>query len=61
MKTKTNKITWEVIFQEFKSRYPKLSKSVSHWNPYNYAEILITLKDNTKLIYNYDEKVPHTI
>ena len=61
MKAKVNKITWEVIFQEFKSRYPKLLKSVSNWNPYNYAEILITLKDNTKLIYNYDEKVPHTI
>ena len=61
MKTKTNKVTWEVIFQEFKSRYPKLSKSVSHWNPYDYAEILITLKDNTKLIYNYDEKVPCAI
>ena len=26
MKVKVNKITWEVIFQEFKTRYPKLSK-----------------------------------
>lgn len=61
MKNKPSKITWEVTFQEFKTRYPKLSKRVSHRKPYDYAEILITLKDNTKLIYNYDEKVPHTI
>lgn len=61
MKNKSSKITWEVIFKEFKIRYPKLSKSVSHWKPYNYAEVLIILKDNTNLIYNYDEKVPRAI
>ena len=49
-----NKITWKMILKDFKNRHPNLSKSVSYWCPYDYATILIYLKDGRKLTYNYD-------
>ena len=48
------KITWDVIYRDFRRRYPNLSKEVIHWQPHSYATIEIELKDDSKLLFNYD-------
>ena len=59
------KVTWRKIYTDFKKRHPNLSKLSACYNPYDYAEIFIYLKDGTKLVYNYDTRrvrfntVPH--
>lgn len=50
------KITWRMIFTDFKKRHPKMSKLVTYWRPYDYSTVLIYLKGGMKLIYNYDDK-----
>ena len=50
------KITWEVIFDDFKQRHPNLAKRINRYNSYGYATIQIYLDDGMKLIYNYDTK-----
>lgn len=50
------KITWTVIFEDFVSRHPNLSKSVASWRSHDYATILIFLEDGLRVIYNYDTK-----
>ena len=51
-----NKITWQRIYADFKSRHPNLSKMSACYSPYDYAEIFIYLKDGTKLVYNHDTR-----
>ena len=43
------KITWDVIYDDFKKEYPKLK-------PYDYATILIFFLDRVRMTYNYDMK-----
>ena len=43
------KITWDVIYDDFKKEYPKLK-------PYDYATILIFFLDRVRMTYNYDTK-----
>lgn len=52
----SNKITWEMILNDFKKHHPRLTKQVEWWCPHDYAEVLIYLKDGMKLVYNYDKK-----
>lgn len=47
------KVTWKVVFDDFKSRYPSLSKRVRRWAPYNFLEIVLFLNDDLKLTYSY--------
>lgn len=51
----SEKITWNKIFKDFKRRHPNLSKNVSYWRPFDYATIIIYLKDGMIITYNYDE------
>ena len=48
------KITWQVIFEDFKVRHPRLSGQILHWRPYDYSTIVLYLNDGMKLLYNYD-------
>ena len=48
------KITWQMVYDDFERRHPNLSKRVSRWAPYDYAAILIYIKDGMILEYNYD-------
>lgn len=50
------KITWKVIFDDFKSQYPKQSKSVLGFEPYDYATIKLLFPDRVRMSYNYDTK-----
>lgn len=51
------KITWNVIFKDFKGRHPKLSKNAIHFEPYDYATILIWFVGGKKMTYDYDSKL----
>lgn len=50
------KITWLMIYKDFKKRYPRLSKTITYWRPFDYANILIYLEDGLIIIYDYDTK-----
>lgn len=50
------KITWEVIFKDFKNRNPRIAKKALGFQPYSYATIIISFPDRVKMIYNYDSK-----
>ena len=49
------KVTWNIIREDFKRRYPKLNKEVMYWRPHDYATIFIRFKDLSEGLYNYDE------
>lgn len=50
------KITWEVIRDSFKKRYPKKHKEVIYWRPHQYGTIKLYFKDGRTGTYNYDER-----
>ena len=50
------KITWDVIYRDFRRHFPNLKKMVIDWRPYDYAMIVVTLKDKRHLTYDYDMK-----
>ena len=50
------KITWDKIRKDFKRVYPRLSKESTWYGPYGYLQILIVLKDGTKVVYDYMTK-----
>lgn len=47
------KITWDKVYRDFKSRHPRLSKDVCHYSPYGYLQISIEFTDGSKMIYDY--------
>lgn len=53
---KHRKITWKVIYEDFKQRYPNLKKEVTHWRPLEFATIELWLKDGDRMKYDYDMK-----
>ena len=53
---KHRKITWKVIYEDFKQRYPNLKKEVTYWKPLEFATIELWLKDGDRMKYNYDMK-----
>lgn len=48
-----NKITWKMIYDEFKDTYPSKRKEAIHYEPFGVAEILIFMKDGSKYVYNH--------
>ena len=50
------KITWKVIFSDFKERRPKYADNAIWYRPYHFATILIYLDDGRMCTYNYDTK-----
>ena len=53
---KSEKITWEKIYKDFKLWHPKICKLALGYEPYGYSEILIIFPDRVHIIYNYDTK-----
>lgn len=51
---KPKKITWEVIYKDFRRRHPTLKKEVLHWRPHSYSTIILYLKDGSRMLYDYD-------
>ena len=53
----SKKVTWEDVYEDFKSRYPRAGRAAYRFEPYDYATILVYLEDNGVCMkYNYDEK-----
>ena len=50
------KITWQKIYEDFKAQYPKMCKKVVHWQPHDYATIILYFNDGKKKLYNYDTR-----
>ena len=50
------KVTWNIIFNEFKSRHPSLARQVMDYRPKGQMEIMVWLHDGRELIYNYLSK-----
>lgn len=49
-----DKLTWDMVFEDFKIRYPKLVKDVTLWFAYDVGQIEIYLIGRMELIYDYD-------
>lgn len=47
-----DKITWKMIYDEFKNAYPSKRKEAIHYEPFGVSEILIFMKDGSKYVYN---------
>lgn len=52
----SKKVTWLEIYQDFQMRFPRLSKTVSGYQPNGYLSILVYFLDGTEMIYNYMER-----
>lgn len=50
----SNKVTWDQIYEDFKCRYPNLSKTVMRWQPFDFATIKLWTNDEMRIIYDYD-------
>lgn len=48
----SNKITWKMVYDEFKSIYPNKRREVIYYESYGPSEILIFMKDGSKYVYN---------
>lgn len=53
---KRHKVTWRMIYEDFKQRYPNLKKEVTYWKPLEFATIELWLKDGDRMKYDYDMK-----
>lgn len=47
------KISWEKIYKEFRRNYSALAKDTLHWEPRDFLEITLFMKDGSKIKYNY--------
>lgn len=50
------KITWNMIYRDFKTRFSEMNKEVMHWCPYDFATIVLWMKDGRRALYNYDNQ-----
>lgn len=49
----SNKITWKMIFEDFKLHHPKLADRIIHWRPDNYLTIIVYTEDGLEIKYEY--------
>ena len=47
-----SKLTWDNVYERFKSVYPKLGKMSVRFVPCDYMMIVVYLSDGTKMIYD---------
>lgn len=48
------RLTWDMVFKDFKNRHPKLAEDVTLWFAYDVGQIEIHLIGGMELIYDYD-------
>lgn len=48
----SNKITWKMVYDEFKNIYPSKRREAIHYEPFGPSEILIFMLDGSKYVYN---------
>lgn len=49
------KLTWTKIYEQFKVSQSCYADMISYWRPYDFATIIVHLKDGRKITYNYDK------
>lgn len=47
-----SKISWESLYENFKSIYPRLSRSSVYFRPFGYMSIVVYFEDGMKMIYD---------
>ncbi len=47
-----SKISWESLYKNFKSIYPRLSRSSVSFRPAGYMSISVYFEDGTRMIYD---------
>lgn len=47
------KVTFDVIYADFRRRHPNLSREVVHWKPLNTLKIKIYMSDGMIIVYDY--------
>lgn len=52
----SKKITWLDIYQDFKQRFPNLSKKAIDYHANGYMSILVYFTDGSQMIYDYMER-----
>ena len=56
--SKQDKITWEMIYNDFRERHPLTGRKVKDYRPYDQLTIVMWISDGSKITYNYlDKKV----
>lgn len=50
------KVTWFDIYQDFKNHFPNFKNEVDDYCPYDFATILLYMKNGHRATYNYDTK-----
>lgn len=50
----SEKITWNDIYKDFRSRFPRLAKDVEDYRPYSYMTISLYLNDGTMMQYDME-------
>lgn len=53
-------LSWQLIFDDFRRRYPALSSMVLNWYPSDSMVITLHFIDGTKMTYNYVNKTAAT-
>lgn len=47
-----SKISWENLYENFKSIYPRLSRSSVYFRPSGYMSIIVYFEDGMKMVYD---------
>lgn len=47
-----SKISWESLYENFKSIYPRLSRSSVYFRPFGYMSILVYFEDGMRMVYD---------
>jgi hypothetical protein len=55
------KVTWQDVYDDFKSHYPTAGRASYRFEPHDYAMILVYLPDGICMKYNYDEKQAYLV
>lgn len=55
------KISWESLYENFKSIYPRLSRSSVCFRPFKYMSIVVYFEDGMKMVYDDLGKKAHII
>ena len=56
-----NKISWESLYENFKSIYPRLSRSSVYFRPNGYMRIAVYFEDGMKMVYDDLQKHAYII
>ena len=51
-----SKISWESLYENFKSIYPRLSRSSVYFRPFGYMSIVVYFEDGMRMVYDESQK-----